>query len=124
MTDDPMTADFEPSPKFIAAFDLLGRSGATQFQIRYCDDQQPVIWMAAVSYKRSGTAFWEAAGATDPETATLRLCEIMIDVGICTHCHRGTGFVPDLDEMPTVMGIDICWYQWDPELATFRRGCE
>jgi hypothetical protein len=52
----------------------------------------------------------------------LRLCAQVVDGGRCTHCRRPTGLSEDLDAMP--LDRLVCWYQWDPELATFRRGCE
>jgi hypothetical protein len=27
-----------------------------------------------------------------------------------------------VDSMP--LNESVCWYQWDPEMKTFRRGCE
>ena len=54
-------------------------------------------------------------------SAVFRLCDQVIDGGTCTHCNRPTGFTPDLDPMP--LDDIVCWYQWDPELSEFRRGC-
>jgi hypothetical protein len=104
--------------RFLAAVDLLGRTGAQEFQIRFCDEEQPTIWMAAARWRKH----WEAAGAMNPQAAVFRLCDSVVDGGSCTHCHRPTGFVPDIDPMP--LDKMFCWYQWDPELKTFRRGCE
>jgi hypothetical protein len=102
----------------VAAVKLIGRTGATGWQLRYSDDEQPVIWAAVAEYQGR----YEVAAALDPLRATLRLCERLIDGGQCTHCKRPTGFSQDVDEMPA--NQLACWYQWDPELATFRRGCE
>jgi hypothetical protein len=101
-----------------AAVDLLGRTGAAEFQVRYCDEDGPVIWLAAARWGKH----WEAAGAMTPLLAVFRLCDEVIDGGQCQHCHRPTGFAPDLDTMP--LDAIVCWYQYDPERSTFRRGCE
>jgi hypothetical protein len=113
MSDDP-TQD----PRFVAAVDLIGRTGAKQFQIRYSGDEQPVVWAAVVIYGDGA----EAAGALHPTVAVLRLAELLVDGGQCTHCRRPTGLDPDsIDRLP--FDDVVCWYQFDPELATFRRGC-
>lgn len=115
-------------PRAMAGVDMIRRTGATQFQIRFSDDEEPVVWIANASYDRPnpftgrpGTR-WETASGMDPTTAIMRLCEQLMDGGECQHCHRPTGFSPDMDALPL---DDLgCWYQFDPELATFRRGCE
>jgi hypothetical protein len=101
----------------LAAVDLLGRTGASEFQIRYCEEEQPVIWMAAAKWDGQ----WQAAAAMQPVLAVLRLCDEVIDGGTCQHCQRPTGITADLDAMP--LDRLFCWYQYDPELKTFRRGC-
>ena len=93
------------------------RTGCHQFVIRYCDEDQPVVWLALGRWGRS----WQVAAALHPVAAVFALCDQVIDGGACTHCHRPTGFAPDLDTMP--LDTLVCWYQYDPELATFRRGC-
>lgn len=112
-------------PRFIAAVDLLGRTGVKQLRVAYSDEEQglPVVWWAAGSWKEHG---YEAAAALDPATAVLRLCERVIDGAECTHCHKPTMFEMD---MPIGTALDafadalMCVYAWDPELSTFRRGC-
>jgi hypothetical protein len=107
-------------PKLLAVFDLIRRTGAKQIQIRYSDDEQPVVWFGVAVYDDT---HWETASAHEPLRAMLRLAEQLVDGGMCTHCKRPTGLEPDsLDTMP--VNEMICWYQFDPELKTFRRGCE
>jgi hypothetical protein len=98
---------------------MLGRTGATQFQIRYSDEDEPVIWMVAARWSNH----WEVAASMSPLGAVFNLCDQVVDGGTCTHCGKPTGFVADSEgEMP---GQDfICWYRYDPELKTFRRSCE
>lgn len=105
-------------PRFPAAVDLLGRTGAREFQIRFCEEEDPTVWMALAKWGNH----WEATGGMTPEQALFRLCEAVMDGGQCRHCRRPTAFMSDFDPMP---GEEfICYYKWDPELKTFRRGCE
>jgi hypothetical protein len=117
-----VTAEPTMDARFRAAVDMIGRTGATSFQIRYSDDEQPTVWMAVAEYQRGEGTYFDAAAGMDPLRAVLRLCELMIDGGFCTHCHKPTGFTEDFDPMP--LEEAVCWYQFDPELKTFRRGCE
>jgi hypothetical protein len=98
---------------------MLGRTGATQFQIRYCEEEQPIIWMAAASWD----GHWEVAASMSPLDAIFRLCDQVVDGGTCAHCGKPTGFVPDSEGLMPGQEL-ICWYRFDPELKTFRRGCE
>lgn len=120
-------------PRFVAGVDMLRRTGADTFAIRYSDDEEPVVWFAVVHHWTKdgvpvamGTpdarVVWETAAGHDPTQAVMRLCEQLIDGGMCAHCKRPAGFSDDLEPMP--IEETICWTQWDPELATFRRACE
>jgi hypothetical protein len=120
-------------PRFMAAVDMLGRTGARDFTIRYCDEEMPVVWSVVVTHpvqrhNEDGSAdvlmHQEAAGALNPLQALFRLCEIIIDGGMCTHCHRPTSFVPDLQ--PQAMPADqfVCWYTFDADSKSFVRGCQ
>jgi hypothetical protein len=109
-------------PFFFAIVDMIGRTGAKEFGLRFQDDEKPVIWMAIASFDRDGENIYEAAGALTPALAAFRLCELLMDGAECLHCHRPTGISNDFDHMP--LEDRICWYQYDPELATFRRACE
>lgn len=113
-----MTVPTEVDPRLLAAVELIGRTGAEQFQLRYCEEEQPVVWVAAAQWQ----GHWEVGASTNPVRAVFRLCDQVIDGGLCTHCHKPTGFATDFGDMPLPQAV--CWYQWDPELETFRRGCE
>lgn len=129
------TTDVTLDPRFLAAVKLLERTGARNFRIAHSpeDDGDPTVWYATATwYMRSGrpvadsrggaAVVHEAAAAINPVTAVLRLCEQVIDGGECAHCGLPTIFVEDTDTgLLDRMG---CVYAWDPELATFRRGCE
>ena len=106
-------------PRFLATVELIRRTGARQFQIRYSDDEDPIVWMAIAGFGGN----WEAAGAMTPLLAVWRLAETLIDGGMCRHCARPAGISNDwTGEMP--MNHLICWYIYDPELNTYRRSCE
>jgi len=104
-------------PRYLAAVDLLGHTGAHEFQIRYCDEDTPLVWMALGRWNRH----WAVGAALGPLAAIFDLCDNVIDGGHCTHCQRPTGFAPDLDPMP--LAPLVCWYQWDPSTRKFVRSC-
>jgi hypothetical protein len=104
--------------RLTGAVDMLGRTGAAEVQLRFADDDTPVVWIAAARWGDH----WEAGAALNPLNALYRLCDQVIDGGECNRCGKPTGFSPDLDPLP--LDDLVCWYQWDPELKTFRGGCE
>lgn len=113
----------EDQDKAMAGIEFLRRTGATQFSIRFQDDEEPTVWVAVVKYNLDGEDIYEAAGAIQPRRAIMRLCEMLADGGTCVHCKRPTGFEPDdITTMP--VAELVCWYQYDPELKTYRRACE
>lgn len=101
-----------------AAVALVGRTGAQDLTIGYSEEHEPPVWFAAASYRQGH----EAGGAMTPLKAVLRLLDALVDGGQCAHCKRPTGVVVELGAMP--LADVFCWYQYDPELKTFRRGCE
>lgn len=114
------------SPKMIAGVDLIRRTGAKDFRVGYSDpeDGEPVVWYACSIYPGGQS---EAAAAMDPEKAVLRLCEELIDGGTCAHCNKPTVFEENFEDVSfyDLISRDMfCVYGWDPELKTFRRGCE
>jgi hypothetical protein len=117
-------------PRLAAGADLVRRTGAKEFQIRYSDDQQPTVWIAVASFtERDGRPVssgkinaHKVGAALDPVSAILSLLDELIDGSQCTHCGRPAGVAHDLAAMP--LGDHICWYQFDPELVTYRRACE
>jgi hypothetical protein len=131
VTDDPSDFDFQDN-RFIAAVDMLGRTGISDFQIRYCDEDQPTVWIAVAHWPERVVdgevvivEHWDACGGPTPWRAVFRLCEASIDGGHCRHCGRPTS----VDDSPADALLDsfselICWYRFDPELETFRRSCE
>jgi hypothetical protein len=107
--------------KFVAVVQLLERTGAAEFQIRYCEEESPVVWIACARWDDR----WEGAGGMTPWSAVWRLAEAVLDGGHCTHCNRMTS----VDDKPADMLLDtmnelVCFYRYDPELKTFRRSCE
>lgn len=105
-------------PRFIAAIEMLRRTGAVSIGIRFQDDEDPTVWLAVATWDKGE----EAAGAMTPLLALMRLCGQVIDGGTCMHCGRTTVFSDDFRNLP--LADAVCWYAWDPEAKTFRRGCE
>lgn len=112
--------------KLFAAIEFIRRMGASQVQIRFSDDVEPTIWMAVALYDKKnplGIEGFDAAASSTPVDAAIRLCERLADGGLCVHCNRRVGFEPKvIGTMP--LNDVICWYQYDPEMKTVRRGCE
>lgn len=106
-------------PRFTAAIDLLHRTGSMEFQIRYDEEQDPIVWVAVGRWGET----YEAAGAMTPLKAVTRLLEAAMDGGTCAYCTKPTGVTTDWrNEMP--LGDHVCWWIYDPETEKFRRGCE
>jgi hypothetical protein len=105
-------------PRMGAAVRMIGRTGADDFQIRFCEEEMPVVWMALASWDGQ----WNIGSAFTPLRAVFRLCDLVIDGGKCVHCQRPTGFTEDFEPMPAQQMV--CWYQWDPETKEYRRSCE
>jgi hypothetical protein len=103
-----------------------------QFQIRYSDDEQPIIWMCVAKYyiggaglpvSKGGKPAFAVGAGSDPLTAMMKLLDEVVDGAECAHCHKPTG-VTDHWTSTMPMATAICWWQYDPETKTFRRGCE
>jgi hypothetical protein len=112
---------------------MLKRTGARQVEIRYSDDDQPVVWFAVALYStdkrgrpRDGGPLnrWETAAGHHAQEAVLRLCQQILDGAVCHHCQRPSMFYEDIDTTTGPLDHTVCIYSWDPELATFRRSCE
>lgn len=120
-------------PILMAALDMIRRTGALEVQLRWSDDVEPQVWMVTARFNigpdnfprpatEDGKERWDVAGGMNPRQAAFRLCEQLIDGSRCTHCDRPSGIVTTFDGMP--LDEVFCWYAYDPELETFRRGCE
>jgi hypothetical protein len=134
---DPDVEPLFESPKLLAAVKLLERTGARNYRVGYSDpeDGDPVVWYAVATWRigtdgrpiaKGGRERHEAGGGLGPVSATMRLCEQVIDGGLCTHCKQLTIFDDNPGDSPFDDLLDVmgCVYAWDPELSTFRRGCE
>jgi hypothetical protein len=118
-------------PRYIGAIELIRRVGAREIQLRYDEEQHPIVWVCTAAFsiingKPSGRGkinAHQASGGLDPLRAIFALCHICLDrQGVCLHCGRNTMF--DENFSPQPLENFYCWYQWDPEMKTFRRGCE
>ncbi|HTW17041.1 MAG TPA: hypothetical protein VMF51_18065 [Nocardioides sp.] len=103
---------------FRAAAAMVPRVGARSFQVRYCDEDDPVVWIAVASF---GGRRFEVGAGPNPEVAIMRLLQVLVDGGTCRHCHRPTSITRSFDQQ--LASQIVCWYQYDPELKKFRRGC-
>jgi hypothetical protein len=102
-----MTA-IEGSDLIAAIAGLIGHTGAEQFQVRYHDDEQPVVWVSVATYA-DGRA--EADAALTPDQAAWRLAERLVDGGRCTLCSRPTALVENEDDLTS--GVDfLCQYRY------------
>lgn len=107
-------------PVFVAAVDMIGKSGGKSFQVRYDEEQDPIVWVA-VAEIRGG--HWECAGGKTPAQAAFRLLEALYDDGRCAHCGKPAGVT--LDWRSDMLLADVvCWQVYDPEMQRFRRSCE
>jgi hypothetical protein len=125
MTPEEVHAD----PRWMPAVELLRRTGAREFQLRFSDDQDPLVWIALCRHgtengrpiRKGGKTVWTAAAGLTPTAALFRLCDELIDGGTCQHCRRPSGFHAEPGAAPRVPGV--CWYRWDPRSETFARSC-
>ena len=119
-------------PRYIAAIELIRRNGAREIQLRYDDEQNPIVWVAVAGFAiingkpslgRGKINAHQAGGGLNPLLAIFALCRACLDRrGLCVHCGKNTMFDETFEPQP--LEDFYCWYQWDPELKTFRRGCE
>ena len=80
-------------PRLTAAVDLLHRAGATVFQIRYSDDEPPVVWIAVAGWVGPDGIVWQTGSSVDPVEAVMCLCETVVDGATCVHCGKTTSFI-------------------------------
>lgn len=120
----------------LAIMKLLERSGMKEFQIRYDEEQKPVVWVAVALFKRpalrlpgkglaeekSNTGSQCGCGFT-PIGAVRDLAENAVTGGTCTHCGRmiEVNFGDDEPAFPPTM---VCYRKYDPEAKEFKRSCD
>ena len=105
-----------------ACVDMIGRTGATNWELRYDDNggEGEVVWMCIATYKDDKH---EVAAAMLPDQAAFRLIETLCDGSECQHCHRPVSMhvTPhEAHDMPPM----ICNYVYDQGRRSFVRGCE
>lgn len=120
--DKPALPD---EPFFLACVDMIGRTGPKTLEFRWSPpeiENTPTVWIAVAGYEVREKWAFVSECAFAVETATFRLLERLVDGGQCQQCSKPTGVTREFHRMP--IPEEICWYQFDPELKTFRRGCE
>jgi hypothetical protein len=112
-----------------AYVDMVGRTGSVEFQFRWEDSVEPMVFIACSKHELVNTETGDKRDhyvfgcGTEPLAAVFMLLESLMDGGICTHCHKPTGVHDDFSEdMP--LPDYVCWFSYDPELKKVRRGCE
>ncbi len=131
MTDDDYVKRAMSDPLMKACLDLLPRMGVTGIQVRWSDDEKPMIWMVVAVFAADSPLAraqgvtqetYEVGSALSPARAAYRLVEQLLDGSQCQACGRPAGITEDFDgAMP--LSDAICWWRFDPELSVFRRGC-
>lgn len=118
-------------PRFTAAIEVVRRTGATTIQVRYSDDEQPVIWFAVAGHNvgpegvpiaAGGRRAWTTAAALTPERAVFKLAEELVDGAQCAYCHRPSGFLADPGERTFASSL-LCWWTWDQETGKYVQEC-
>jgi hypothetical protein len=116
------TEEQSVSDKVMAAIDLIGRTGAKWMQIRFSEDEEPVVWIAVAGYTERGVDGPMQVGAgLDAESAYMALCGALIDGGQCKHCGHRTAFA-DGPERGLSLG-NVCRTEWDPEKKKYTQSC-
>ena len=124
MTD--MHLDENEQELLKACVKLIGSTGATAFTIRYEDTETPTVWIAVAKYGKDDedvNTTYQTGSDVIPIEAVLRLCERLIDGGICIHCNKTSGFDLAFESVFDTSN-ELCWYSYDPETKEFRRSCE
>lgn len=133
------SVELESSHYMTALVDLIGRTGASNVQVRYSDDETPTVWLAVAEYPKQSAVpniggagkslrvkhLAETAAALDPVLALYRLVELIVDGGQCTHCQRMTMLWESWTNPPRDPASgEVCFHVYDPELAKFTIGCK
>ncbi len=129
--DAALAGDDGDDPRLNAAADMIRRTGAKSLQLRISDDPEPDVYIAIVEHligednrpvPEGGVQHFETGSGLTPLSAALRLCERLIDGGVCAHCGKLTRF--NEFSRPQPPNDALCWNEWDPGSGAFRRGCE
>ncbi len=107
--------------RFVAGVDLLARSGATSFDLRWQDTNQPVVWLAVASWGDHH----EVAAGLHPIVALDRLLELVLDGGKCTRCGRPLAIelTASDDLIRDIELIGGCVLRFDSESRSYARTC-
>lgn len=112
-----------------ALADLARRGGAARWTIHHTEEGDgPVVWVAVAEMRKGyGREPIITGSGIDPYRAAHDLAERILDGGQCAHCLRVI-VVEEHDAPvggPALLPESVtCPYAYDPELKTYRRGCE
>lgn len=114
--------------RLVACLDAIRRTGCLEIDVRYSDDEEPVVWFVVAHYPRGGQDVCETAASLDPVEAAWRLLKLLISGrgrqrSLCVHCKRPADVSEDWQGRWSD-DKDTCWWVYDPELQVFRRSCE
>lgn len=123
--------ELHDDPRFPAAVDVLRRTGPLEFQVRYADDELPVVWICVARFnlgpdgrpqraRFKGERAYEVGAGLSPIAALFKLCDQVLDQSTCVHCGRASGFLADAVPEPDA---GRCWWTWDEPTGSFVRGC-
>lgn len=111
-----MTPRSEVEDATLAIADLCGRSGATEFEIGWLDDEPPHRWYASAKYRGARLT---AEDPDDPSIAADGLALQILDGGMCTHCRKTTRISPTDRPLRTRKAC-----LWARVGSRWVRGCE
>lgn len=112
--------------EFTAALaDLVGRTGASQLQVRESNEEDPTVFVAVAVYPDGR---FESDSGRLPIDAIWRVAERLVDGGQCTHCRKATGLLEPEGDLSAksmrFLGEVLCWYTYDPVAKRYRMGCQ
>lgn len=125
MTDDGMGGFTSAGREMVFdSYDLLRRAGATEIQLRYQDDEAPVLWLMYARFQPAGHPTVEhVAAGLNPVSAIVALLAEAVDGGQCVACKRPTALVELGDEALPVPVSLVCQLRHVPGQG-WVKGCQ
>jgi hypothetical protein len=133
---DGITPEDAASPEMkarvVAATEVVARTGASSVTLRFSDpdedeDGGPTVWIAISTHRQGEREVCSVAAGLNPLAALYRLCDELVDGGMCAKCGRPTAFIQDESGGPMprkIEGREVCWTSWDAPSEKFMRDCD